>query len=274
MANDNGPDNSPDERQDDIIEEGSLNVFLRGLARRQPYLAVIQEIRKERSASESSNRIRKNPMGRVHLAVVAGLILSAHWLEAQEFPFCGWHSVSNSLPCVRLIIISSASLLSWFPRKSGSWPTGAATGVGAMVAVAAAVGATAEAQVAVAETAEAARRVLAPAAPLVPAPVPLAALAPVVLVMGPGALALVGPVMAPGVLALAGPVMAPGVLALVGPVMGQAAMALAGPVMGQAAMLEIAPRPQRPLRPLQRQLVRQLLRRRPPLRPERRTTPP
>ena len=91
MSNDNGPDNSPDERQDDITEEGPLtcNVFLRGLVRRQPDLAVIQEIRKERSASESSNRIRKNPMGRVHLAIVAGLILSAHSLEAQEFPSLG-----------------------------------------------------------------------------------------------------------------------------------------------------------------------------------------
>lgn len=55
MPNDNGPDNSPDERQDEITEEGPLtcNVFLRGLVRSQPDLAVIQEIRKERSTSES-----------------------------------------------------------------------------------------------------------------------------------------------------------------------------------------------------------------------------
>ena len=89
MSNDNGPDNSPDERQNEIIEEGPLNVFVRGLVRRRPDLAVSQEIPKERRASESSNRIRKDPMGRVHLAVVAGLILSAHSLEAQEFPSLG-----------------------------------------------------------------------------------------------------------------------------------------------------------------------------------------
>jgi len=41
MSNDNGPDNSPEERQDDITEEGPLtcNVFVRGLVRRQPDLA-------------------------------------------------------------------------------------------------------------------------------------------------------------------------------------------------------------------------------------------